>query len=116
MPTLDDLRAELELLTLDQLREFRAGDYGEILSTYNEDELRQLVLETWINYGCKALDTMTRAEIIDEIVGDVATTDEPETVAEESHIPCMWSVPCLLSNSVVESTGTVPGQVDDYRL
>ncbi len=74
---------ELELLSLEELRKFRAEDYGESLSTYSKSELLQLILDTWITDGCKALAAMTKEEIIDEIVGDVELDDTPEMVEGE---------------------------------
>jgi hypothetical protein len=83
MPTLVDLRAELELLSLEQLREFRAGDYAESLSDYSKAELRQLVYDIWTKDGCKALAAMTKDEVVEEIVDDIDTSDLDETVDDE---------------------------------
>jgi hypothetical protein len=71
MPTLEALRAELGLLSLDQLREYRANDYAESLTDYSKQELRELVYDMWTKDGCKPLAAMTNEEILAEIMDDL---------------------------------------------
>jgi len=81
--TRDMLRAELQTLTVEQLREYRANDYAESLADYNANELRQLVFDIWTNDGCRPLAQMTKDEVIVEIMDDV---DEESTEEELTDI------------------------------
>jgi len=73
------VRAELEALSAEQLREYRANEYAESLADYTAKELRQLVYDIWTTDGCKPLARVTKIEVIAEILSDVgaeATDDE----------------------------------------
>ena len=79
MTTRNAVRAELEALSIDQLREYRANEYAELLDDYSEKELRELVYDIWTTDGYKPLARMTKNEIIAEIMSDI---DEEATEEE----------------------------------
>jgi hypothetical protein len=79
MITRNAVRAELEALNIDQLREYRANEYAELLDDYSEKELRELVYDIWTTDGYKPLARMTKSEIVAEIMSDI---DEEATQEE----------------------------------
>jgi hypothetical protein len=80
------VKAELDALSVEQLREYRANEYSESLADYSEQELRELVYDIWTTDGYRPLARMTKNEIIAEILSDIdeeATDDELSSSLED---------------------------------
>jgi hypothetical protein len=86
MTTRKAVRAELEAMSVEQLREYRANEYTESLTEYSAKELRELVYDIWTTDGCRPLAQMTKSEVIAEIMSDIdaeATDDELRLFLED---------------------------------
>jgi hypothetical protein len=86
MITRKAVKAELDALSVEQLREYRANEYSESLADYSEQELRELVYDIWTTDGYRPLARMTKNEIVAEILSDIdeeATDDELSSFLED---------------------------------
>jgi hypothetical protein len=81
MTTRKIVSAQLEALSVERLREYRANEYAESLADYSAEELRQLVYDIWTTDGCKPLAQKTKGEVLAEIMSDI---DAEATDAELS--------------------------------